>query len=215
MKATSLFILSVLLGAVSVHAQDTSQSGSSSTSSAKTNATQANGQTTSINQTYQGTDISRHTSETVLANPGAGLGGTTMSYSNFNCANGATAALSTMIGSIGIGGARESTACNFRADAALDAQASVSATEHGQPSTGVSLLINAQNNAHMADFAACTNAPKRILNACIALGLVADQNTPVRINETTWQACHLNAEILDMCIRDGKVTAHDEPATGK
>jgi hypothetical protein len=190
------------------HAQE-ANSGSISQSQTKVNAQQGNDQSTSaaLNLTQNSNDSGHmHYSGdyTVHANPGAVLQGPGMGYSNWNCANGAAAGGSTFWASFSWSGSKESQACNFRANAALHAQ--IDAT----PRAGQA----AHNSAAMADYVTCTTGGKKLLQACIKLGLVINADTPAETTESEWQACHATLRMLVICKQNHMISQSDEPVLG-
>lgn len=192
MKLKLLFLLAVL----SINPLHAQTANSTAQSQSQVDARQGNAQAITFNS-----QTPDHGRETILANPGAALYGPGMSYSNFNCANGRAVSGSSFLVSLGWSGSHESSACNFRANAAL--HASIAATPH--------VTQDARDAAAMADYVTCTTSGKRVLRACQALGLVVNADTPSTTTSDTWHACHVNATMLGACKREGLVSQNDEP----
>lgn len=190
-------------------AQTNANSSSGSSSSAGVEASQGNQQNTlagggsaALNYTVNNPGTEKMSGAyTVHANPGMVLEGPGMSYSNFNCANGTAAGASSFWASFSWSGSHESTACNFRANAALQAQ--IDATPHAG--------IESHNAAAMAEYVTCTTSGKKVLQACMQLGLVVNADTPSTTSSDTWHACHVNATMLGACKREHLVSQSDEP----
>lgn len=206
---TFLVALLLLLVSVGVYAQDShSISGSDSSSNANSSPHQSQNANATNSFSY---DVSSPAStqtqdstkarevDTVKTNPGMAYEAGGVAYSLYNCASSTGMGGSSWWASLTWSGTKESWACNFRANAALQAQ--------------VDATPNASQTAHddmsMAQYVTCTTASRKVLKACMQLGLVINADTPVSTTADTWHACHANRQVFELCKQNALVSGRD------